>query len=299
MAKSSTSRRTDRTAEEIGFLAGGPGRAAEAALARLMDGGLVRVSREGLVTAVHQNGHGATTRIEGFILTALNGAGRPIGHVVGPASHSQEMGSLRQSLTDRAMIRRHWGRASGGRVALRTLLFVLGFVFLVAAIAVDRNLLLVAIVALVVAILLRRKKMLTPQGKGVLGHARLNPRDRVDAVALYGLRGVVGRQRVCDLFDLPPQVVFGTPVNVGRRKSRSDSGGGCGGGYYYSCGSTSSCSSSSCSSNSCNSTSSCGSSGCGSSSSCGGSSSSCSSSSSSCSSSSCSSSSSSCSSSSS
>src|SRR5690349_24479740 len=97
MAKSSTPHQ--HSAEEIGFLAGGPGRAAEPALARLMDGGLVRVSREGLVTAVHQNGHGATTRIEAFILNGLNGAGRPIGHVIGPASHSQEMGSLRQSLT--------------------------------------------------------------------------------------------------------------------------------------------------------------------------------------------------------
>ncbi len=289
MAKSSTSRRTDRTAEEIGFLAGGPGRAAEAALARLMDGGLVRVSREGLVTAVHQNGNGATTRIEGFILTSLTGTGRPIGHVVGPASHSQEMGSLRQSLTDRAMIRRRWGRASGGRVALRTLLFVLGFVLLIAGIFADRNLLVIAVVALVVAFLLRGKKMLTPLGKRTLGHARLNPRGRVDAVALYGLRGAVGRQRVGDLFDLPPTVLFGTPAHHhGKRRSHSDSGGGCSSSYDHSCGSTSSCSSSSCSSNSCTSASSCGSSGCGSTSSCSSSSSSCSSSSCSSSSSSCS-----------
>ena len=46
MATSSTPQ-AGWTAEEIGFLAGGPGRAAEAVLARLMDGGLVRVSREG------------------------------------------------------------------------------------------------------------------------------------------------------------------------------------------------------------------------------------------------------------
>lgn len=47
MSKSSTPQQTVWSAEEIGFLAGGPGRAAEAVLARLMDGGLVRVSREG------------------------------------------------------------------------------------------------------------------------------------------------------------------------------------------------------------------------------------------------------------
>ncbi|WP_082115077.1 TIGR04222 domain-containing membrane protein [Lentzea aerocolonigenes] len=287
MAKSSTPG-PDWRPEEIGFLAGGPGRAAETALARLMDGGLVRISREGLVTAVHQNGHGATTRIESFILNALNGAGRPIGHVVGPASHSQEMGSLRQSLTDRAIIRRRWGKASGGATALRVLLTLAGIGFLVATFATDRAFLAGTIVAWFLAFLLRGKKMLTPMGKGVLGYARTHQRGRVDAVAVYGLRGVMGRQRVADLFGLPPNVLHAAPLRLqhAKRKSRSDSGGGCGSGCSG-CGSVSSCSTSSCSSNSCNSSSSCSSSSCSSSSSsCSSSSSSCSSSSSSCSSSS-------------
>ncbi|MEV6241993.1 TIGR04222 domain-containing membrane protein [Lentzea sp. NPDC051838] len=285
MAKSSTPG-PDWKPEEIGFLAGGPGRAAETALARLMDGGLVRVSREGLVTAVYQNGYGATTRIESFILNGLNGAGRPIGHVTGPASHSQEMGSLRQSLTDRAMIRRKWGKASGGTVAFRVLLIFVGFGLLVATFAADRVFLAGAIVAWFLAFLLRGKKMLTPMGRGVLGYARTHQRGRVDAVAMYGLRGVMGRQRVSDLFGLPYQIFVPAPGSLhhGRRKSRSDSG--CGG-SSDSCGSASGCSSSSCSSNSCNSSSSCGSSSCSSSSSsCSSSSSSGSSSSSSCSSSS-------------
>ncbi|MGW4213342.1 TIGR04222 domain-containing membrane protein [Lentzea sp. NPDC004789] len=288
MAKSSTPQRVDQTAEEIGFLAGGPGRAAETALARLMDGGLVRFSREGLVTAVHQNGHGATTALEAFILAGLNGAGRPIGLVVGPAAHSHEMGALRDSLAGKALIRRKWGRGNGGRSAFRVLLIFLGIGFLGAALLVDRNLLVVAVVALLVAFLLRDKKMLTPLGKGVLGHARLNPRGRVDAVALYGLRGVVGRRRVADLYDLPPNLLYVAPPHLqhAKKKSRSD-GGGCG----SSCGSASSCSASSCSASSCSSScssSSCGSSSCGSSSSCSSSSSSCSSSSCSSSSSSCS-----------
>lgn len=105
MAKSSTPHRMN--AEEIGFLAGGPGRAAEAALARLMDGGHVRVSGEGLVTAVHQNGCGATTAIEARIFAGLGGAGRPIGLAVGPASTGQEMGALRRTLVDKALVRRH------------------------------------------------------------------------------------------------------------------------------------------------------------------------------------------------
>ncbi|MET8759013.1 TIGR04222 domain-containing membrane protein [Lentzea sp. NPDC004782] len=290
MAKSSTAHRVDQTAEEIGFLAGGPGRAAETALARLMDGGLVRFSREGLVTAVHQNGHGATTALEAFILAGLNGAGRPIGLVVGPAAHSHEMGALRDSLAGKALIRRKWGKGNGGRAAFRVLLIFLGIGFLGAALLVDRNLLAVAVVALFVAFLLRNKKMLTPLGKGVLGHARMNPRGRVDAVALYGLRGVVGRQRVSDLYGLPPNLLYVTPL-PSKKKSRSD-GGSCGSGCSSasscsagSCSASSSCSSSSCSSSStCSSSSSCGSSSSCSSSSC--SSSSCSSSSSSCSSSS-------------
>jgi hypothetical protein len=240
------------------------------------------------VTAVHQNGHGAKTRIESFILTTVNGAGRPIGHVVGPASHSQEMGSLRQSLTDRAMIRRRWGRAGGGKTALRVLLILAGIGFLVATFAADRVFLAGTVVAWLLAFLLRGKKMLTPTGKRALGYARTHQRSRVDAVAVYGLRGVMGRQRVADLFGLPPNVLYAAPLHLqhARRKSRSDSGGGCGS-SCSSCGSASSCSSSSCSSNSCNSSSSCGSSSCSSSSSsCSSSSSSCSSSSSSCSSSS-------------
>ncbi|MET9627059.1 TIGR04222 domain-containing membrane protein [Lentzea sp. NPDC006480] len=268
MAKSSTPG-TGCRPEEIGFLAGGPGRAAETALARLMDGGHVRISREGLVTAVHQNGHGAKTRIESFILNSLNGAGRPIGHVVGPASHSQEMGSLRQSLTDRAMIRRRWGKASGGKVALRVLLILVGVGFLVATFAADRVFLAGTVVAWLLAFLLRGKKMLTPTGKRALGYARTHQRSRVDAVAVYGLRGVMGRQRVADLFGLPPQVLYSpAPLHLqhNKRKSRSDSGGGCGS-SCSSCGSASSCSSSSCSSNSCNSSSSCSSSSCSSSSS--------------------------------
>ena len=44
------------TPEELACLAGGPARAAEVALARLLDAGQVRISREGFVTAV-QPGH--------------------------------------------------------------------------------------------------------------------------------------------------------------------------------------------------------------------------------------------------
>jgi uncharacterized protein (TIGR04222 family) len=259
MAKSSAPHQSTWTAEEIGFLAGGPGRAVEAALARLMDGGHVRMSREGLVTAVHQNGYGATTALEAFILAGLHGAGRPFGHVVGPASHSQEMNALRRTLVDRALVRRQWGRSRNR--GFRTLLFVLAIVSAVAAGIFDRNLFALSAVLLFFVFLMRNKKMLTPLGKGVLGHARRNPRGPVDTVALNGLPNAIRRP---------------VPVRHGRTRATSNCGSSsCGGSYdHHSCGS-------SCSSNSCNSSSSCSSSSCSSSSS-----SSCSSSSSSCSSSS-------------
>lgn len=235
MAKSSAPHQA--SAEEIGFLAGGPGRAAEAALARLMDGGHVRMSREGLVTAVHQNGYGATTALEAFILAGLTGAGRPFGHVIGPAAHSQEMGSLQRGLVDRALVRRQWGRSPNR--GFRTLLFVLALASAVAAVIWDRNLFALSAVLLFFAFLMRGKKMLTPLGRGVLGHAQRNPRGKVDTVALHG-------------FPNAPR-----PIQIRQAKSRStshrsSSSSSCGGVYDHQ-----SCSSSSCSSSSCNSSSSC------------------------------------------
>ncbi len=272
MAKSSAA--AGLSAEEIGFLAGGPGRAAEAALARLLDGGLVRVSREGLVTAVHQNGYGAATALEASVLAGSQGTARPLQQVVQTAVSSQEMGAVRYGLVDRAMVHRRWGKARGGRGALRTLLLFLGFFIAIVAVATEPYFLVLSAVLLFLVILMRDKGMLTAIGKGVLGHARRYPRGRVDAVALYGLRGAVGRQRVCDLFGLPSLLFHPAPVYHGKQKSTSHSS--CGGVYehqHYNCGG----SSSSCSSNSCGSSSSCSSS----SSSCSSSSSSCSSSSSS------------------
>jgi uncharacterized protein (TIGR04222 family) len=258
MAKSSTPHRTVWSAEEIGFLAGGPGRAAEAVLARLMDGGLVRVSREGVVTAVHQNGYGATTALEAYVLAGLHGTSRPIHQVVQVAMHSNEMAALHHSLIARSVARRTGNKHTG----LRVLLFVLAVASVPAAILFDAKLLVLTAVLLFLAIVvLRNKGRLTKHGKLVLLHAYRNPRTSADQVALFGLRR--GKQQP--------------------RRSTSH-GGGCGSSCsssydwsHHSCGGSSSCSSSSgCSSSSC------------SSSSCSSSSSSCSSSSSSCSSSSCS-----------
>ncbi|SFR28852.1 TIGR04222 domain-containing protein [Lentzea waywayandensis] len=259
MSKSSAPHQTTWSAEEIGFLAGGPGRAAEAVLARLLDGGLVRISREGLVTAVHQNGYGARTALEAYVLAGLQGTARPIQQVVQVARASHEMGALHQSLVARGMVHRQFGRPRGGKIALRVVLFLLAFVSVFVAFAIDTRLFLLTALLVFLAILLRNPGRLTRNGKTVWMYALRNPRSSADAVALFGLRR--GKQRTTS----------STPY-VGTSGCSSYDWN------HHSCGGTSSCSG-----NSCNSSSSCGSS----SSSCSSSSSSsCSSSSSSCSSSS-------------
>ncbi|WP_089958948.1 TIGR04222 domain-containing membrane protein [Lentzea xinjiangensis] len=57
-----------RTPEELGCLSGGPSRAAGVALARLLQAGLVRVSREGVVTAVHRPPRTPISPLEARIL---------------------------------------------------------------------------------------------------------------------------------------------------------------------------------------------------------------------------------------
>lgn len=251
MSKSSAPHQTTWSAEEIGFLAGGPGRAAEAVLARLLDGGLVRVSREGLVTAVHQNGHGARTPLEAYVLAGLRGAARPIYQVVQVARASHEMGALHQSLVARGLVQPQFLKPRGGKTALRVVLFLLAFVSLVFAFALDPRVLVVTGMLLVLAILLRNPGRLTASGKSAWMYASRNPRSSADSVALFGLR-------------------------QGKQRSKSSAP------YIV----ASSCGSYDWNHHSCGGTSSCGGSGCGGSSSCSSSSSSCSSSSSSCSSSS-------------
>ncbi|MFD4640660.1 TIGR04222 domain-containing membrane protein [Lentzea sp. NPDC058436] len=259
MSQSSAAHRATWSAEEIGFLSGGPGRAAEAVLARLLDGGLVRISREGLVTAVHQNGYGASSPLEAYVLAGLRGTARPIKQVVQVAMASHEMGALHESLVQRGMVHRQWGRPRSGKIALRVVLFLLAFVSIFVAFAIDTRLFLLTALLVFVAILLRKPGRLTRNGKSVWMHALRNPRSGADSVALFGLRR--GKQRM--------NAATSTSYVASSCSSYDWDHHNCGG-------------SSSCSSSSCNSSSGCGSS----SSSCSSSSSSCSSSSSSCSSSS-------------
>ena len=231
MSESSAPRRTTWSAEEIGFLAGGPGRAAHAALARLMDGGLVRVSREGLVTAVHQNGYGASTPLEAYVLAGLHGTARPVPQVIQVAMASHEMSALAQSLIARGVVQPRWGSPDGGRSALRVVLFLLAIISIFVAFVVESWVLVLTGMLLVGALLLRKPGRLTANGRTVVRYAFRSARSRAEHVALFGLR----------------------PGRPGMKTSAPHVSSGSCGSYdwnHHSCAGSSSCSSSSCSSSS-------------------------------------------------
>lgn len=256
-----TAHGTQLSAEQIGFLTAGPGRAAESALARLIDADLVRVSRTGLVSAVHQNNYGATTRIETRVLAQLRTPAR-FDQVVRKVAYSSEMKSLHQQLIDQKLMQRprHRNQMWWAYLAIAGVLFVGGFAFPPFFIGVP--------IALLLFVWLRGREAVTSAGKEAL--RKVTAHDRVHAVALYGFCGEVGGQQVADLFEISQSVAKMLPLKQHHgkhaKKSSSD-GGGCGSASSCSsCGSgcgSSSCSSSSSGSSCSSGSSSCGGGGCG------------------------------------
>lgn len=232
MITSTTWSGTRLSAEQAGYLAAGPGRAAETALARLMHAGLVRVSREALVSAVHHNGHGATTAIEAQILTQVRSAVR-FDMVVQSAAYSTETQALHQQLLHQGLMQRprHRKQAWWGYLLIAGVLTLIGFS--------DPIFFLGALVALLIVFWLRGRSAVTKAGKAAL--QQVTAMDRVHAVALHGFRGTANGHPVGDYFGLPQSIVLMLPLKKDG-KSSSDGGGG------SSCGSG--CGSSSCSSSS-------------------------------------------------
>ncbi|GLY54586.1 TIGR04222 domain-containing membrane protein [Lentzea sp. NBRC 102530] len=240
MAVPTAARRTDVSAEEIGFLTAGPGRAAETALARLIDGGVVRVSRDGLVSAVHQNGHGATTDVETHIHNQVRSKSVRIGQVVQRAANSVKMDALQRDLRSRRLTRSPRPRLGAWWVFL-----VIGLFLALAAIT-EPWLLIGTAGFLGTAWYSFGAKPLTRAGRAAL--AGVTASDRVLAVALEGFRGRVGNQAVGDLFGLSQAVVKMIPR---KKKARRMARGGGASGSAAACGSCGSgCGSSSCSSSS-------------------------------------------------
>ncbi|MBM7863337.1 TIGR04222 domain-containing membrane protein [Lentzea nigeriaca] len=250
-----TSLGTRLSPEEIGYLTAGPGRAAETALARLIDADLVRVSRQGLVSAVHLGDHGALTELERRTLSYAR-TGARFDTVVQSTAYSTEMKRLHQHLLDQKLMQQPRRRHEGWwfSLAVAIVLVVLGFTAPAFFLGVP--------IALLFFVWQRGRKAVTEAGAKALRHVAAT--DRVHAVALYGFCGKVNGHAVADLFELSQGIVKMLPLKQNRkRRSSSDGGGGCGS-SCSSCGSG--CGGSSCSSSSsgCSSGgSSCGGGGCG------------------------------------
>lgn len=249
---------TTHTPEELGCLAGGPARAAEVALARLLHAGLVRVSREGVVTAVQRPAH--ISPLEARILNGLRGR-RYVEEVLRDAAASPEAAGLRAHLADRGLLRRR----RSWRPRLYPWLYVLG-IGLIAAGFVR----LVfpelpqqyapqltgfplwypfaggALVLMWATVLSARDpgRLRTRVGHRTVNRAarRVSAHDPLSAVAMLGLRGRIGRLAIAGMFGLTPVVAGMVPYRETSSSSScgsgcsssscgsGDSGGGCGGG---------------------------------------------------------------------
>ncbi|GGN16843.1 hypothetical protein GCM10011609_67140 [Lentzea pudingi] len=234
---------TTHTAEELGCLVGGPARAAEVALARLIQAGLVRVSREGVLSAVHVPGRGPSSPLEAQILTGLR-HGRYLNDVVHGAFSSAEADGLRAHLVGRGLLRRRRSL----RPRLYPWLFLLAPLLMVAGVldAVAPELqrefvpqlpefpfwyffAAAAAVFVLGSVLAVRDpgRLRTRAGYVLMKRAQrgVNAHDPVGAVAVHGLRGRIAGLAIAGMFGLSAVVVGTLP---GRDSSSSGScGGGC------------------------------------------------------------------------
>ena len=86
--------------EEQAFLVGGRGRAAEVAVVSLVEAGALRISREGLVSAVGRPAHGWSP-LQAHVVRSLP---RSLGDVITATAQSAEAQSLGQHLVDRGLV---------------------------------------------------------------------------------------------------------------------------------------------------------------------------------------------------
>jgi uncharacterized protein (TIGR04222 family) len=253
---------TTHTPEELGCLAGGPARAAEVALARLLHAGLVRISREGVVTAVHRD-PGRVSPLEAQILTSVQ-AGRYLHDVLREAASSAAAAGLRAHLAGRGLLRRR----RSWRPRLYPWLFTLGIGLVLLGFAglvfpeitefltevaprlaeVPSWAFFAAGAALIVwASVLKAcdpGRLRTRAGYKLVNRAgrHVSPQDPLNAVAVLGLRGRIGRVAVAGLVGLTPAMAGLVPARETSSSSSCGSGcssgscggdsggGGCGGG---------------------------------------------------------------------
>ncbi|MBW4717479.1 TIGR04222 domain-containing membrane protein [Saccharothrix obliqua] len=218
-------------AEELGFLAGGPGRAAEVAVVSLLASRSVRVSREGLVSPVRQVVPG--TPLEALVLRSLP---RPLGELVAAVARGPEVGSLRRGLVERGLARSAAVRSAVA--AVRVLVLVDAFVLFVLAMAdvVAPWVFFAGLIASLTAVVVlgRVARPLTASGRAAVRWSRgsVTTRDWRVLVACHGLLGRYGGRPVWEVVGIARTA----SATLKRRRAANRSGGGssCGG-----CGSSS------------------------------------------------------------
>ncbi|WP_433270467.1 TIGR04222 domain-containing membrane protein [Actinosynnema sp. CS-041913] len=224
--------------EEQGLLAGGPGRAAEVAIVSLVEAGAVRISRDGVVSAVHTQIR-SWSPLQAYVMRSLP---RSLGDLVPAVAGSPEAESLRQSLIGRGLV-----RSPGQRKAVRWArrLVMLGLVAVLALTAADYLQAGHTVGGIVLGVLLllligRAGRPLTRSGRAAVRRldAVATTSNRVALVAYYGLLGKVGNHLVWEVLGLAPRA-SATLKRRARGTDSSASGGGCGSCSSSSCGSAS------------------------------------------------------------
>jgi len=235
--------RTGVSPEEFGYLSGGPGRAAEVAVVRLLEAGLLRISREGVVSAVAATAAGAATPLEAYALGAAR-TGRMLGELIKSTATSDALAALKQHLVDRGFLasagrRKFWG-------AVRTLTLVGAFVAM-ASVAVFHFNVGYAILLLLLALVVRwfagrMRKPVRRAGRREAARITVMSNDRLGIVAQHGLAGRIGQfpqqYYVWEMLGIAPSA--GATLRRGKRRTARQNDGAY---YASSCNSCSSCSS--------------------------------------------------------
>ena len=221
--------------EEQAFLVGGPGRATEVAVVTLIEAGAVRISREGLVSAVGRPGHGGSP-LQAHVLRSLP---MPLGDVIAAAAWSAEAQSMRPHLVARGLITPP-GRRKAARL-VRGLLVAAAVATVIATIVLDLPFLLTfgaALAGVACSVVLGRfARPLTGAGRRVVSRLEkvaISP-NRIALVACYGLLGkVVRNTHVWEVLGISPAAA--ATLRRRSRRGAPDGGGGCGSCSSSSCG---------------------------------------------------------------
>ncbi|MCS7482759.1 TIGR04222 domain-containing membrane protein [Umezawaea endophytica] len=261
--------RTGISVEEFGYLSGGPGRAAEVAVVRLLEAGLLRISREGVVSAVSATSQGAATPLEAYALGAAR-TGRMLGELIKSTAGSGALDALKQHLVDRGLLISPGRRKAWGFVRFLCVVAAVGAIAAVGLVDLNAGIaILVVVLALAVRwVAGRMRRPVRRAGRREERKVVVMSNDRVGIVAQHGLTGRIGNfpnmYYVWEMLGIVPSA----GATLRRGKHARNRNGSDGGTMYGSscnscssgCGSNSGCGSSSDSSSSCSSGSSCGSS---------------------------------------